>query len=196
MSPPLYGLVLAGGSSRRMGEHTAAPAYRGRPQLAHLFDLLAPRVSRCFVSLRPDQVEDPLRAAFPGIVDRLGPIGPAAGLLAAHEAYPDAAWLAVACDLPALDEATLDTLIAARDPSRGAVAYRSEHDGLPEPLCAIWEPEKLDELRDRIAEGKSCPRKALLSSAILILSPRTQGALDNANTPEERAAIGRRLGHG
>ena len=108
---PLYGLVLAGGSSQRMGQDKAALAYGGRLQLDRAFSLLMPRVARCFVSLREDQKNDSLRAAYPGIVDRMGGIGPAAGLLAAHDLYPDVAWLVLACDLPLLDEATLDALM-------------------------------------------------------------------------------------
>ena len=46
----------------------------------------------------------------------------------------------LACDLPFLADETLRHLIEHRDPSRLATAYRSSHDGLPEPLCAIWEP--------------------------------------------------------
>ena len=48
----------------------------------------------------------------------------------------------LACDLPLLDAATLEHLLRARDPRRAATAYRSSHDGLPEPLCAIYEPHR------------------------------------------------------
>ncbi|KXV33592.1 molybdenum cofactor biosynthesis protein MoaAD [Gluconobacter thailandicus] len=191
---PLYGLVLAGGLSSRMGQDKAALTYHGEPQLRNAFDALSPMVERCFISVRNGQKDDPLRAGFPQIVDAVDVDGPAAGLLSAHEAYPEAAWLVLACDLPLLDRITLETLIGARDDQHVAVAYRSEHDGLPEPLCAIWEPAALEALARQVENGRKCPRKLLINSDTLLLSPRTTGALDNINTPEERESVSRRLG--
>ncbi|NHN86334.1 NTP transferase domain-containing protein [Acetobacter musti] len=182
----LCGLVLAGGVSRRMGQDKAALAYEGRPQLDRAFSLLAPRVSRCFVSLREDQKTDALRCVYPGITDRFQKIGPAAGLLAAHEEYPDVAWLVLACDLPFLDAPTLDALIQGRRDGYTAVAFRSEHDGLPEPFCAIWEPEALEILSRQVVAGRVGPRQALISSVTYLLPSCTPGALDNINTPGER----------
>jgi molybdopterin-guanine dinucleotide biosynthesis protein A len=83
-----------------------------------------------------------------------------------------------------LDEATLRTLLAARDPRKDATAFASRFDGLPEPLCAIWEPSSHALLAQRCAAGSPCPRKALLQSDIVLL-PEPGAALDNVNTPEE-----------
>ncbi|WP_256889030.1 NTP transferase domain-containing protein [Acidomonas methanolica] len=195
MTTPLYGLILAGGQSTRMGQDKAALDYAGQPQLDAAFALLAPLVERCFVSVRPDQIHDPVRARFPQIVDRLDSVGPAAGLLAAHAAHPHVAWLAVACDLPRLDRATLDTLIAARDTAcHSAVAFRSTFDDLPEPLCTIWEPAALTALAASFAQGRTCPRKTLIHGDTRLLPPRSGGALDNVNTPQERDAALARIG--
>jgi len=192
---PLYGLILAGGASKRMGTDKAALTYHGKPQLQAAFDVLSPLVENCFVSVRPDQTENPLRADFPQIVDSVEIDGPAAGLLSAHLAHPDVAWLVLACDLPMLDRGTLENLIARRNATDVAVAYRSEHDGLPEPLCAIWEPEALDRLKQQVLDGRTCPRKLLINSPTKLLEPYARGALDNINTPEERDDATRRLKH-
>ncbi|PYD74877.1 NTP transferase domain-containing protein [Novacetimonas pomaceti] len=198
MTAPLYGLVLAGGASRRMGRDKAALSYAGRPQLARAFDLLAACLPRCFVSVRPDQLTDPLRAAYPRIPDRAdvkGALGggPAVGLLSAHAAYPDAAWLVVACDLPMLDALTLSALIDARDAARGATAYLSEHDGDPEPLCTIWEPAMLRALRQQAATGKVRMRGMLRTHGGRFVRLDRAGALDNVNLPAEQVAAMQRL---
>ncbi|MGH8267394.1 MAG: NTP transferase domain-containing protein, partial [Steroidobacteraceae bacterium] len=138
MSAPLYGLVLTGGRSTRMGQDKAALPYQGRAQLERAMALLGPHVERAFVSVRPDQRDDLLRRGFEQITDTRENLGPAAGLLAAQERYPDSAWLVLACDLPLLNEATLAHLLKARAPERAATAFRSSHDGLPEPLCAVY----------------------------------------------------------
>ncbi len=191
MTAPLHGLVLAGGRSTRMGRDKAAIEFGGRSQLARAFDLLAPLTARSFVSVREDQRGEPLRAAFPQVVDLPDvPAGPAGGILAAQRAHPGVAWLVLACDLPRLDAATLQQLIARRDPARDATAFRSSHDGLPEPLCAIWEPQTSTRLAAALAAGKHCPRKFLLQSDTLLLDQPDAESLDNMNTPAELARMG------
>ena len=164
IAPPLFGLVLAGGASTRMQRDKAALQYHGRTQLEWAYDLIAPLCVTTFVSVRPDQREEPTRAKYPQIVDRHPGLGPLAGISAAVGEHPKAAWLVIACDLPFLNEATLTRLIDERDANRMATAYRSAYDGLPEPLCAIWEPRSREVIQAHIAAGKQCPRKLLINS--------------------------------
>lgn len=185
---PLFGLVLAGGSSSRMRADKAALAYGARPQLAEAFDLLARHVDEAFVSVRADQAAEPLRARYPQIVDGSRGRGPIAGIIAAQSYRPDAAWLVLACDLPFLDGATLDHLLARRDATRLATAFASRHDRLPEPLCAVYEPSSRAAILAHVSGGRDCPRKFLMEHDVLLLEPATRAALDNANTPEDAAA--------
>ena len=185
---PLAGLVLAGGRSTRMRRDKAALEVDGETQLARAVGLLRAQVGAVFVSVRPDQVADPARTPYPQIIDGVADIGPAAGILAAQARLPDHAWLVVAVDLPLLDAATLARLVAARDPARLATAYLSAHDGLPEPLCAIWEPASGAPLAAAIAAGRSCPRKFLLAHEAATLALPSHDALVNVNTPEDYAA--------
>ena len=185
MSTPLYGLVLSGGRSTRMQRDKATLAYHGRTQLEWATDLLQPFVARAFVSVRPDQTQDPVRARFPQIVDRHDNLGPIAGIVAAQAEHPDAAWLVLACDLPFLNPATLEHLLRSRDASRLATAYRSSHDGVPEPLCAIYEPASRTAIGAYVASGRQCPRKFLIQSDAKLLDEPDPRALDNVNTPEE-----------
>ena len=183
---PLWGLVLAGGRSSRMQRDKAALEYRpGETQLDAAIRLLAPRVARTFVSVRPDQRGDAARAAHPQIVDRGDVEGPIAGISAALAEHPHAAWLVLACDLPFLDAPTLDALIAARDPDSDATAFRSSHDGLPEPLCAIYEPGARGSIAAHIAGGRNCPRKYLINARTRLLDQPNPRALDNVNTVAE-----------
>ena len=182
---PLYGLVLAGGRSSRMGRDKATLTYAGRAQLERAMTLLAPHVIRAYVSVRTDQRSEPLRARFPQIADAQPNLGPIAGVLAAQEQHAEAAWLVLACDLPLLDAVTLRHLVRARAPQRAATAFRSSHDGLPEPLCAIYEPRSREPLRAFVAAGRDCPRRFLLSADTQLIDEPNPAALDNVNTPEE-----------
>lgn len=197
-APPLFGLVLAGGRSSRMGRDKAALPYGDdTPQLERAVALLGEHVERVFVSVRADQAGDPLRARFAQIKDTHENIGPMAGLLAAQAQDPQAAWLVLACDLPLLDDASLAHLVGGRDAGRAATAYRSSHDGLPEPLCAIYEPRSQHALSAWVAAGKQCPRKFLSSADTALLDEPNPRALDNINTPAEYgAAMDQVIAHG
>src|SRR5687767_7980024 len=193
---PLFGLVLAGGASTRMQRDKAAIEYHGQSQLQWTFQLLSHVCAATFVSVRPDQREEPTRVALPQIVDRLPGIGPIAGISAAMQAHPKAAWLVVACDLPFLSEATLRHLVAHRDLHKLATAYRSSHDGLPEPLCAIWEPLSREPLLAYVDAGKQCPRKFLINADTALLDLPDARALDNVNTTDEYRATVAEIGEG
>jgi molybdopterin-guanine dinucleotide biosynthesis protein A len=184
-TPPIYALVLAGGRSTRMQRDKAALTYHGRTQLEWAVSLLQPHVQRVFVSVRPDQTNDPVRSRFDQIVDTHEDLGPIAGIIAAQAKYPQVAWLVLACDLPFLDVGTLETLIAARQSQRIATAFRSSHDILPEPLCAIYEPASREHLLAHVASGKNCPRKFLINSDVQLIDEPNPNALDNVNTPDE-----------
>lgn len=188
-TPALFGLVLAGGRSTRMQRDKAALEYRpGESQIDAAMKLLDGRVARAFLSVRGDQRADPVRARHALIVDRDGLEGPIAGIRAAFEEFTDAAWLVVACDLPYLDARTLDLLISSRAVDADATAFRSSHDGLPEPLCAIYEPRARAGLDAHIAAGRNCPRKYLINANTRLLEQPDPRALDNVNTVDEYAA--------
>lgn len=171
-----------------MRHDKAALVYHGKPQLQWTFDLLSTICARVFVSVRADQTSDELRGGYPQIVDRVTSAGPIAGILSAMLAHPHASWLVLACDLPFVDRATLDHLLAQRDATRVATAFRSAHDGLPEPLCAIFEPHAREQIAASVALGRICPRKFLSQSDVRLLELPDARALDNVNTPEEWSA--------
>jgi molybdenum cofactor guanylyltransferase len=185
---PVHGLILAGGSSTRMHRDKAALQYGGRRQLDRAFEHAARHVERVFVSVRAGQSTDPTRARRPLIVDCVEGEGPIVGIRSALAAHPDAAWLVLACDLPFLSDTALTQLLRERDPTALATAFRSTHDGLPEPLCAIWEPAAASALAAYQAGGGRCPRKFLIRNAAPLLDPLDRRALDNVNTPEEYTA--------
>jgi molybdopterin-guanine dinucleotide biosynthesis protein A len=189
----VYGLVLAGGRSTRMQRDKAGLEYAGRSQLERAVELITPLVERVFVSVRRDQTGDPLRARFAQIVDSGEVAGPIAGIIAAQALHPDVTWLVLACDLPLLDRDTLEHLLRSRRPEKQATAYRSSRDGLPEPLCALYEPSSRDALRAYVASGRDCPRKFLINAHAALVDQPDPGALDNVNTPQEYGAATDRL---
>jgi molybdopterin-guanine dinucleotide biosynthesis protein A len=187
-APTLYGLLLTGGRSTRMKRDKARLEYAGKPQLDRAMELIAPLVSRAFVSVRAEQRDDPQRTAYDTIADLRNDLGPLGGIQAAFHAHPSNAWLVLACDLPFLDAATVRHLIERRATSRLATAYRSAGNGLPEPLCAIYEPASRASLEEWIAQGLNCPRKWMIRGDVELLDLPNAHALDNVNTANEYLA--------
>ena len=187
-APPLYGLVLIGGQSRRMGQPKWALDYHGEPQAHRTARLLASVCERVFLSVRPGALPDGL-PDVPTIADAVSVRGPSAGILSAMAVHPDAAWLVAAVDLPRLGAPTLSALVAGRDPARTATAFRSTRDGSPEPLCAVWEPAAHGRLLAEALRGATCPRRVLLDADVAMLDLPDPHALDNANTPDDRDAV-------
>lgn len=182
---PVFGLLLAGGQSSRMQQDKALLKYSEQPQIKQTFELMQKYVDQCFISARFNQRDDSSYFGQQVIYDRLLDMGPMGGILSAMMAYPDAAWMVVACDLPFLDEITLHFLIENRKPLKMATAYISSSDGMPEPLCTLYEPKSRQRLFEALAIGHECPRKVLLNSNIHLLHQPNSDALNNINYPEE-----------
>jgi molybdenum cofactor guanylyltransferase len=189
----LHGLVLAGGRSSRMGSDKAVLLHPdGRTLARRCYDLL--REVGCevvMISLRADQE---IPEGFEGVRnlqivrDPAGSsLGPLAGIASGMDSQPEADWLVVACDLPRLDLATLSQLTTSVKTDEPFLAYRSEFDGLPEPLCTFYSQAALPILKQAQADDFRCPRKILIRNGCRLLEPVTPRALDNANSPEDWA---------
>ncbi|WP_425423095.1 NTP transferase domain-containing protein [Robiginitalea biformata] len=193
VNAPLYGLVLAGGKSNRMGRDKGAMDYHGLPQREYAYALLEEVCEKAFLSLRSDQAAD-IPGNYRTLTDQDRYRGPLNGILSAHADFPDAAWLVLACDLPLMDRESLEFLVSRRDPNKVATAYATEASGLPEPLAAIWEPSALRAAKDYLKNAtSSCPRKFLLQSDIRLVVAEEDTVLANANDPREREAILQKL---
>jgi molybdopterin-guanine dinucleotide biosynthesis protein A len=186
----VWGLVLAGGKSRRMGSDKASLTQGGETQLDRAMKLLDAHLDRVFVSTSPDQADDPLRRNYEQIVDTYEDLGPVAGILSAMDRNPQVSWLVLACDLPNIDDATIAFLLDNASAEHVATAYRSVHDELPEPLCAIFRPESRAIIDRFVQEGANCPRKILINSPTHLLDQPNPRALHNINSPEDLAGTG------
>ncbi len=182
---PLYGLILSGGKSSRMGTDKALIDYHGKPQQELLFDLVQEFCAHTFISLREDQQDD-LPEKYKVILDQNEYPGPLNGILSAHKKYPEAAWLVIACDLPLLDKETLQLLVKGRDANKDATALTTKASGLPEPLAAIWEPKGLEGVKEYLKNAtSSCPRKFLINTDTHLLFPENDDVLANANSMQD-----------
>ena len=191
----IFGLVIAGGRSRRFGREKAAEPLAGRPLVGWVADRLAGGVERLAISARPGSAAAGYAEAHdlaclhdPGsgaLAD-----GPLAGVLEGLRWAVEggASWLVTApCDTPFLPVDYVDRLWSTRT-SGGAVAITSE--GL-QPLCALWPIEALQALE--YASAHPPIRDVLAGRGAAETSFPDPSAFDNLNTPQAFAAAQARL---
>jgi molybdopterin-guanine dinucleotide biosynthesis protein A len=169
---PLYGGLLIGGASSRMGRPKQLIQFEGTTLAENAVRALG-------VGLSPDNGQSGqlamekivLLGAGPvpeglGSLNRLpdapGLAGPVAGLITAHRWAPEAAWVAAACDHPTLAPEHVSWLKSQRRPGVWAVIPR-QSDGQPCPTLALYEPQALERLETLLlADARSALMAALL----------------------------------
>ena len=180
----LYGLVLTGGDSRRMNRDKALLDYHGRPQAEVIYGLLSEVCKQVYVSSKKDQWRGKSLGKLPAIQDVFLGFGPLSGILSAMHAYPKAAWLVVACDLPYVNLGTIETLVKNRNPFKTATCFKNARNHLPEPLCSVYEPKIRIELLENLAIGNLSPRDILMNSPIKTVDQTEGENLENVNSDE------------
>ena len=138
----MLGLILCGGKSTRMGSDKGMLIKDNTPWAILLYHLLDNIGLSVALSINKWQLQgyNPLFPPYQLITDddslEIG--GPLKGLLSVHQRFPDADMLVIACDMPAMDEIVLTSLMNTHqsNPEKEAIVFTNE--GNPEPLCAIY----------------------------------------------------------
>jgi len=185
----IFGVILAGGTGRRMGGADKAALLLGaQPLLARVIERIGPQVDRLAVSANGD----PARLApyrLPVLSDAL-PQGPLSGVLAALDwAAPQGATavVSVAVDTPFFPGDLVAQLLLAAEgsPSGAAVA---DSGGRAHPTFALWPVALRHDMRGALARGEA---------KVMAFAQRHQAALArfsddrafvNINTPDDLAA--------
>jgi molybdopterin-guanine dinucleotide biosynthesis protein MobB len=189
---PLYGGVLVGGASSRMGSAKQLMLFGGRALGEIAGDALGTALGDGRgVALGAGALPGAMEG-YTRLPDPPGFGGPAAALIAAHRWYPEAAWIVAACDHPWLRAEHIAWLAAQRQPACWAVIPR-QRDGHPYPTLALYEPQALEALERKVREDMSHnARPAMLlelSRTLLVDVPvELMDGWKNVNTPEELRA--------
>lgn len=194
----LFGAVLAGGESRRMGRDKARLRVGG--------ETLWRRQVRVLREAGAGQVVVVRREGQTGmrgvrvVRDVFAGVGPLAGLHAALAAAGDAGWVAVlAVDMPAVEAAWFARLRKQCARGRGAVARHA--DGF-EPLAAIYPGGARVRVERRLRRGEHALQglvralvRAKRMSVVEIAEAETAMML-NWNSPADRRRKGKGVGGG
>ena len=132
---PLDGVVLAGGSSRRLGLEKALLRFGDAPLLKIVVDRVAQLCDHVVVAVdRPERYQE-LRLSAKLVTDASPRLGPLSGLQSGFQASDAEHILVVACDLPFLN---VELLRFMADLPRSYQALVPWSEGHWQPLCAIY----------------------------------------------------------
>jgi molybdenum cofactor guanylyltransferase len=151
----LYGLVVCGGQSSRMGTDKSLLDYHGQPQRYHLYDILSSLCERVFISCNEQQAPT-IPDNYSIIVDaaEYRDAGPMTALLSAFKAYPDADFLVVGCDYPYLQPAHLQSLLEAKSQHMSAAAFFNDPIRTYEPLLAVYQSITKNHLENNFKQSR------------------------------------------
>jgi len=183
---PVWGCVLLGGRSSRMGRPKHLLRQDGRTWLERGVGLLSTTVEQVVLSGAGDIV--PELAGCPRVPDLPGELrGPLAGLLAVMRWNPWVSWLPLACDQPEAGPEALAWLLARRRPGIWAILPDPGGEGRVEPLLAHYDFRVLPLLENLAAAGNW--RLGALAALPRSATPRPPPSLCsswcNCNRPEE-----------
>ncbi len=185
----LYGGVLIGGESRRMGSPKHLVNIEGKSLLAKVEAAMHKTVERVVVLGRGEIPCDV------SLVDQLCDApgtgkGPLAGLATAFRWAPRVCWIVGACDMPEISVEAVEWLIDERRPGCWAVIPK-DADGNLHPTLALYEPQAGPLIEALVHRGRWAPRG--LAEWQQVRTPTIPDSLipawTNVNRPEELEAF-------
>ena len=187
MSPPVSGVILAGGASRRMGRNKALLELAGRPLIAVAAGRLRAVVDEVIVAANDTERYAPF--ADRCVTDVYPGVGTLGGIHAGLQAAAHELAVIVGCDMPFLNPALLAWFVAAADEA-GADLAILRHDAGVEPLHAVYRKSCLPVIEATIRTGERCAFAFYDQIRVRYVAPAEIAALDpalrsfsNLNTP-------------
>jgi molybdenum cofactor guanylyltransferase len=186
----LAGLVLCGGQSSRMGTDKGLIQKSGRAWAEIAYNKLNDLGIPVCISIHPAQQQtyQPIFPESTFIIDSLPLRGPLAGLLSAHQKFPQHHWLVLACDLPDMTIPVLQELLRNyhQNPDYECFVFANENE--PEPLCGIYRATGLRRIMNLFGQNllKRHSMKHVLEiskSRVLALPDEWKPAFKNYNSP-------------
>lgn len=182
---PIFGCILIGGKSTRMGKPKHLIREGNKTWLQRTYNLLE-RVTKQVVIVGTGDIldESGKYVRLPDIPDTSGPIS---GILAAMRWAPRVSWLITACDLPCLSIDALQWLLESRAPGVWAALPKLPESPGVEPLLAHYDYRARILLENLVTKDHSYP--ALIAEDTRVISPAPPDDLipawQNVNTQRE-----------
>jgi molybdopterin-guanine dinucleotide biosynthesis protein A len=188
----LYGLVMCGGNSSRMGIDKSIISYHGKPQRYHVFEMLNAFCAKTFISCNESQLST-IDKNYESLVDLpdYTSIGPMAALLTAFTHYPHSNFVVIGCDYPLLTDHEVEEFVNSLKQNKMAAAFYNKEQQLYEPLLAWYSHRAVGTLM-RLFEKKEFSLQYFLRSVNAEeYYPEDPISMTSVDTPEGRVAVER-----
>lgn len=177
----LYGLVICGGESTRMGTDKSLLVYYQKPQYEHVGDLLAPLCERVILCCNAEQHKT-FRTTYPKLADlpEFAGAGPMTGLLTAFQTFPGNDFLVAGCDYPYLTADELANFLRDIDKDLPAAAFYNQN-AFYEPMLGWYSRSAGNVLLQSFENGSRSLQRFLQTEhagKYLPLSERTMRSVD------------------
>lgn len=187
LKTPVWGCVLIGGQSRRMGgraKHLLSHKDH-KSWLENAVRLLTPFTERVIISGTGNIPEH--LCQFTRLPDAPGVKGPLSGILSASRWQPGVSWLLLACDMPDVTEDSIKWLLKQRRPGVWGVVPTDGETNRFQPLLAYYD-SRCGKLFEQLSVSGSL-RIGNIAKEQKIATPAIPesiaGSWRNVNTPEE-----------
>lgn len=188
----LTGLVLCGGYSSRMGSDKGLLLHTDEYWVQKAIDKLESLGLPVWVSVREEQktIYGSIISSNKLLADAVSVQGPLAGLLTAHQCFPERDWLVLACDMIDMTQSVLKQLTDAYPNSEKYDCFVFEQEGKWEPLCAIYTKKVLKKFLILAKQGQlsSQSMKYLIEKShpnFLSITSDSYPAFRNYNQPDD-----------
>ena len=195
MKTPVYGCVLIGGDSTRMGEPKHLLSRNGKTWLETTAGLLGLVTEKVIIAGEGTIAESLVNSVRLPDVD--GVRGPMAGILSAMRWEPSVSWLVAACDLPNLSTDALQWLLSTRKPGVWASLPELKGGRGIEPLLAHYDFRSHQLMEELAAGGIFRPGRIAENSRVIKVCPpdRLSAAWLNINTKSQLKSHGNSEGN-
>ncbi|NIA06159.1 MAG: NTP transferase domain-containing protein [Actinobacteria bacterium] len=185
LKTPVFGCVLIGGKSTRLGKPKHLLERNGKTWLEHTVELLRQVTDRTVIAgvgMLPEKLRDCVRLYDAPKID-----GPMAGVLSAMRWARRASWLVTACDLPGLSVEALRWLLTTRRPGIWATLPKLQNKVNAEPLLAHYDFRSRTLLEELARQRKFSLNLLAAGSKVLSTAPPAElsPAWLNINTPQQ-----------
>jgi len=143
-------IIMAGGSSSRMGVDKSMLPIKGRPMIERISEQLRGAFSQILVSA--NEVDKYSHLGFEIVSDKIPGEGPLMGIASALQASNNELNFVVACDIPGIDIRFVRRMLAEADGFD--IVVPKVDDGKYEPLFAVYRKSALIAINDVLSSGR------------------------------------------
>lgn len=179
----LYGLILCGGKSSRLGKSKYNIRKDGVELYTWWTNVLGRVCVKTYVSCQSSQKTE---IDHPNLIlDEFVHAGPLEGIYKAFQLHKTVNWLVIACDLVYAEYPDINTLVTSNEENNDGICYENLETGDPFPLMTIYNSKIYSLLKKEYHSDLKSPKRLLMHSNIKKIKPSDSIILKGINTPED-----------